>query len=146
MTGFLGEAAMGASLVTILAATIAGWIFGAVWYGSLSKPWMAASGISEEEIRGESGKPSPVPYVISILLEFIMAYVLAVLFLHMADGTPSLGTALASAFFIWLGFIATTQTINHRYSLKPWSLSLIDGGHWLGVLLIQAAIMALMGL
>lgn len=146
MNTFLGEAAMGASLLTILAATVAGWIFGAVWYGSLSRPWMAASGLTEEEIRGQGGKPSPVPYLISIVLEFVMAYILAVLFLHVADGTPSMGTALSAAFFIWLGFVATTQTINHRYSLKPWSLSFIDGGHWLGVLLIQAAIMALMGL
>ncbi len=141
------EAALGASLVTIITATVAGWIFGALWYGTLSKQWMAASGLTEEQIRGSSGKPSPLPYIISIFAEFIMAYMLAVLLLHTsADGSFSLGTALFSAFLIWLAFVFTTLTVNHRYSLQPWSLTFIDGGHWLGVLLIQAAVMAFMGL
>lgn len=141
------EAAMGASLITILTATVASWLFGALWYGTLSKAWMAASGLTEEQIRGSSGKPSPLPYIISLVLEFLMAYMLAVLLLHTApDRDFSLGGALFAAFMIWLGFVFTTLTINHRYSLQPWSLTVIDGGHWLGVLLIQAAVMALMGL
>lgn len=140
------QAAMGASLVTILAATVAGWVFGAVWYMSLSRQWMAASGLTEQDIKGPDGKQSPAPFIISFVLEFVMAYVLASLFLHMGEGVPSLGTALAAAFFLWLGLVATTQTINHRYSMAPWSLTLIDGGHWLGVMLIQATVMVLLGL
>lgn len=141
------DAAMGASLVTILVATAASWVFGAVWYGSLSKQWMAAAGLSEEDIRGVSGKPSPVPYVISLILEFVMAYMLAVLLLHTSpDNSFTTGQAMFSAFLIWLGFVFTTLTVNHRYSLQPWSLTFIDGGHWLGVLLIQALVMSLMGL
>lgn len=141
------EAAMGASLVTIMAATIASWIFGAAWYGLLASRWMSAAGLTEEQIRGPSGKPSPLPYLISVILEFIMAYMLAVLLAHTSpDKSIGLGTALIAAFLIWLGFVFTTLTVNHRYSLQPWSLTLIDGGHWLGVLLIQAAVMALIGL
>ena len=138
---------MGASLGTILLATAAGWIFGAIWYGALfSRHWMAAAGLTEERIRGSTGRPSPMPFIISFLLEFVMALVLAVLFAHTAKSGLTLGAALASAFFLWLGFVATTQTINHRYSMAPWSLTFIDCGHWLGVLLIQAAVMALVGL
>lgn len=140
------QAAMGASIITILAACAASWIFGALWYGILGKQWMSAAGLSAERVRGISGRPSPVPFVISFILEFVMAYVLAVLFLHVLKATPSLGTALAAAFFLWLGFIATTLTVNHRYAMQPWSLTFIDGGHWLGVLLVQAAVMAILGL
>lgn len=140
------QAAMGASLVTILVATVAAWVFGAVWYGVLGKQWMAAAGLTEDQIKGESGRPSPVPFVISFVLEFVMAYVLAVLFLHVTGEGLSLSTALSAAFFLWLGLVATTLTINHRYAMQPWSLTVIDGGHWLGVLLVMAAVMALMGL
>jgi hypothetical protein len=140
------EAAMGASLLTILVATIASWVFGAVWYGTLAKPWMAASGVTEDDVKGPNGKPSPVPYIISIICEFVMAYLLAVLLLHTSDGSFTLGTALFSAFLIWLGFVFTTQLVNHQYSMRPFALTMIDGGHWLGVLLIQATVMALMGL
>ena len=138
--------AMNASLLTIAVATIAAWLFGAAWYGLLGKQWMAASGLTAEDIKGPDGKQSPAPFIISLVLEFVMAYVLAALFLHMGEAAPSLGTALSAAFFLWLGFVATTLTVNHRYSLAPWRLTFIDGGHWLGVLLIQAAIMAMMGL
>ena len=140
------DAAMGASMITILLATIAGWMFGAIWYMALSRPWMSAAGISKQQIEGPDGKQSPAPFIISFILEFVMAYMLAVLLLHTAKGPITLGTALAAAFFLWLGFLATTHTITHRYTMRPWSLTLIDGGHWLGVLLIQAAVMALIGL
>jgi len=138
------EAAMGASLVTILVATIASWIFGAAYYGALAKSWMAAAGITEKDIRGE--RLSPRPYIISIICEFVMAYMLAVLLLHTSTGGFTLASALFSAFLLWLAFVFTTQLVNHQYSMKPFSLTLIDSGHWLGVLLIQAAVMALMGL
>lgn len=140
------QAAMGASLITILAATVASWIFGAIWYGVLGKKWMAATGLTQEQIKGESGRPSMAPFVISFILEFVMAYMLAVLLLHSAENGIGLPTALMAAFFIWLGFIFTTQTINYSYSMRPLMLSVIDGGHWLGVLLVQAAVMSLMGL
>lgn len=140
------QAAMGASLLTILVATVAAWLFGAAWYGILGKQWMAAANLSEEKIKGPSGRPSPVPFILSFILEFVMAYVLAVLFLHITGEGLALGTALSAAFFVWLGFIATTLTINHRYGMQKWSLTVIDGGHWLGVLLVMAAVMTVMGL
>jgi hypothetical protein len=140
------EAAMGASLVTILVATVASWIFGAAWYGTLARPWMAAAGLTEEDVKGPNGKPNLTPYLISFVCEFVMAYLLAVLLLHTSDGSFSLGTALFSAFLIWLGFVFTTQLVNHQYSMRPLKLTAIDTGHWLGVLLVQAAVMALIGL
>jgi hypothetical protein len=57
------QAAMGASLITIFAATVASWIFGAIYYGALSKPWMAAANMSEEDVKGPNGKPSPRPFI-----------------------------------------------------------------------------------
>lgn len=140
------QAAMGASLITILAATVASWVFGAIYYGTLSKPWMAAANMSEEDVKGPNGKPSPRPFIISFLCEFVMAYMLAVLLLHTSSNGFTVGTGLFSALLIWLGFIFTTQLVNHQYSNRPFTLTVIDSGHWLGVLLIQALVMAVLGL
>ncbi len=38
------------SYIAILAAALAAWVFGAIWYGVLGKTWMAASGIAPDEI------------------------------------------------------------------------------------------------
>jgi hypothetical protein len=141
------QVALGASLWTILAAAVAGWLVGALWYGVLfGRQWMAAAGLTEEKLKGPDGKVSPEPFIVSFVLEFVMAYILAVLYRHTAPNELTVVPALLGAFYLWLGFVATTQIINHRYMKLPWALSVIDCGHWLAVLLVQAAVMALLGL
>jgi len=46
---------------------------------------------------------------------------------------------------VWLGFIATTQTVNYSFGKRPLKLLLIDSGHWLVVLLLQGAVIGFMG-
>ena len=54
-------------LLAVIAATVAAFAFGAVWYGLLAGPWKEASGVA----LGEDGEPlnakSPVPYVTSFV-------------------------------------------------------------------------------
>jgi hypothetical protein len=57
-------------------------------------------------------------------------------------GTPmSVRSGLVSGFFLWLGFVITTMAVNHAFQGERRMLTVIDGGHWLGVLLIQSAIL-----
>jgi hypothetical protein len=57
----------------------------------------------------------------------------------------SIRTGVISGFFLWLGFVITTMAVNHAFeSTKP-SLTLINGGHWLGVLLIQGFVLGWWG-
>ena len=137
----------GLNLWGVLLAAAASFVFGGIWYGVLSKPWMEAAGLTEEQIRAPSG-PSPVPFVITFIAQIVMAWMLAGIILHLArSGVPaSVRSGLISAFFIWLGFIATTLVVNHQFQMQKRSLTLIDGGHWLGVMLIQGAILGWMGM
>ncbi|MFV0296607.1 MAG: hypothetical protein ACK5JT_10870 [Hyphomicrobiaceae bacterium] len=41
-----------------------------------------------------------------------------------------------------MGFVATAIVVNHQFQMRNPMLTLIDAGHWLGVLLIQGAIVA----
>lgn len=131
----------------IVVAAGASYVFGALWYMALSKPWMAAANLSEEKIKGDGG-PSPGPFVIALLAQLMMAWMLAGLLLHMAKGglPGTLTNGMITAVFVWAGFVATTLTVNHRFQMQPWALTVIDGGHWLGVLLIQGALLGLWGL
>ena len=133
----------GVNYLAILAAAIASWVFGALWYGVLGNSWMAALGTTKAELMGPSGKPSPAPFVISFVAELVMAWTLAGIIGH--TGRVAVGDGLISAFLIWLGFVLTTMMVNHRYSRQRPALTLIDGGHWLGVLLIQGLIIGLLG-
>lgn len=137
----------GLNLWAILGAAAASFIFGGVWYGMLSRQWMEAAGLTEAQIKGPSG-PSPWPFIITFIAQVVMAWMLAGIILHMSRAglSANLRNGLISAFFIWLGFIATTLVVNHQFQMQKPSLTLIDGGHWLGVMLIQGAILGLFAL
>jgi hypothetical protein len=128
-------------------AALGSFIFGGIWYGTLAKQWMTAASLTKERIEAAGGQ-TPTMLAITYVCQLIMAWMLAGVLLHMAKaGIP--GTAvngMISAAFIWLGFIVTTMIVSHRYQLQSWTLTLIDGAHWLGVLLIQGAILGRFGL
>jgi hypothetical protein len=129
------------TMLIILGAAVASWLFGAVYYGVLGKPWMTANGFTaEERARAEAGpKGNPVAYVLSFSSEIVMALVLALVI----RGIQSEGVfgGILMGITCWLGFVLTTIATNNAYGMKRYSLTAIDAGHWLGVLVIQGAIL-----
>jgi len=126
-------------LAVVIAAVVV-WLFGAVWYTVLSKPWMRAARIDLS-----TSKKSILPFIISFIAELIMALVFALVVGAITGGEPTLVAGLVFGFVLWLGFVATTMTANHRYENFGWDLTLIDGGHWLGVLLLIGAVIGWFG-
>ena len=135
----------GMNWLAILIATIAGFAFGAAYYISLSKPWLAAIGKTKEEISAE-GKGSPLPFIISIVALAVMAVVLAGTIGHLGPGQVTLKNGVVTALFMWVGFVITTMAVNNAFGQRKASLTVIDGIHWLGVLVIQGAIVGALGM
>lgn len=137
----------GVNYLAILAAAVASFMFGGIWYGVLSKPWMAAAGIDEEMMKAskEAGKTTQL-MLRAFVSGLVMAWVLAGLIGHLGAGQVTLANGIISGAFVWLGFVATTLVTNHGFQMQPGKLTLIDGGHWLGVLLLQGAVIGAIGL
>lgn len=135
----------GINYTAIFVAALASFVFGAVYYGVLGKPWMAAQGKSEADIKN-SGRPLPMLLVLSFVSALIMAWVLAGIIGHLGPGRVTVRNGIVSGLFAWVGFVATTMTVNHGYQGARWSLTAIDSGHWLGVLLLQGAIIGWFGI
>jgi Protein of unknown function (DUF1761) len=133
----------------ILIAAIASFAFGAAWYMALSKQWMAARGKTAADMEKDKAAMGsvPWPFIISFVALLIMAWMLAGVMLHLArGGTPmTIRGGMISGFFLWFGFVITTMATNYAFHDAKRSLTLIDGGHWLGVLLIQGAILGWWG-
>lgn len=129
----------GVNYLAILVAAVAAWLFGAAWYGALGKWWMKAARIDPSTM-----KMSVTPFVISFVCELVMAWVLAGVIFHLGEVT--LWSGVVAAAFIWLGFMATTMAVNHRYQAYGWDLTIIDAGHWLGVALIMGAVIGWFGM
>jgi hypothetical protein len=132
----------GINYLAALIAAVAGFAFGAAYYIGLSKQWLAAVGKTKEEV---SAKRSPVPFIVSIVALLIMAWVLAGGIGHLGPGQVTLKNGVISALFMWLGYVVTTLAVNYSFSQRRPMLTVIDGIHWLGVLVIQGAIIGAMG-
>ena len=112
--------------LSVLAAAVAAFVFGGVWYGALGKPWMKATGITEEQVEGGAMK-SPGPYIISIIMLIVVAGMMRH-GLAMA-GIDTMVKSAVAGFGIG-AFMATPWIVtNHAYGMKPRMLTLIDGGY-----------------
>ena len=125
--------------LAIVLATVASFAFGAVWYMGLSKQWLDALGRTKEQLG-----VGYTPFIWSVVVELVMAYVLA-LITPLLMGGMSIGAAIQVAVLMWVGFVITTLIMNHRYEGMKWSLTVIDGLHILGVLVIQGVVLGIFG-
>ncbi len=133
----------GMNYLAILVAAGAGFAFGALYYTVLGKAWMAALDKTEAEIR--VGATSALPFVIAAVAQLVMAWVLAGTLGHLGEGQVTLRNGVITAGFVWVGFVLTTLAVNHAFQGAKRMLTVIDGGHWLGVLVIQGVVIGLFG-
>lgn len=68
---------MGLNWPAILAAGIADWLLGAVWFTVFSKQWQAGLRMSPEELQTHMAHPNFWPYIIAFLCSVLLAYVIA---------------------------------------------------------------------
>jgi hypothetical protein len=125
--------------LAVIVAAIASMAFGAAWYTTLSKQWIAAIGKTREQLDA-----SWQPYAWCFAAELVMAYFIA-LVTPALFGEVGIWTGILAGVHMWLGFVITAMIINHRYQNMPWRLTLIDGGHLLGVLIVQGIVIGLFG-
>lgn len=126
--------------VAILIAAVASWLFGAAWYMSLSKQWLKATRIDLA-----THQRSVSPFIISFVAEILMALVFSLLLGGLTFGEPTVVTGMIYGFVFWLGFVFTSIGVNNRYEGFGWDLTVLDTGHWLGVLLIMGAVIGWFG-
>ncbi|WP_339763696.1 DUF1761 domain-containing protein [uncultured Hoeflea sp.] len=121
----------GMNYLAILVAAIVAFIIGAIYYGALGKRWMKAAGIDPS-----GPKPAMAGLLInSFIMELILAFVTAGVIGHLGFDQVNLLNGVISGLVIWAGFIFTTLSINQRYQGFGWDLTLIDGLHWLLVMI-----------
>ena len=121
----------------VVVAAVVYWFMGALWFGVLfAKPWMALERMTEEQAR--SANPV-LPYVISFLLNVLIAYVLAQLCLWRNATTAARGAALGT--LLWIGFVGPITYTTYMYELRPWQLFAINQFYPLAGLCVMGAIL-----
>ena len=115
------------SVFSVIAAGLAAWIFGAVWYSVLAKPWVAASGVATDENGRPANQKNPVPYIISIVSAIIVAGMMRHSF--NLSGIDSVGKGLLSGFGIGAFLAAPWIATNYGFAGRPAQLIVIDAGY-----------------
>ncbi len=125
-------------ILTVLLAAVASYIWGAIWYGVMAKPWMAANGLTEETI----DRKNPVPYILS----FVATVLVAGMMRHMWYMSPpsdlfgGLVRGIGIGLFLVVPWIAT----NNGFAGRPFKLTLIDGTYATVGCIIMSVVVTLM--
>jgi hypothetical protein len=107
--------------LNVIAAGVAAFAFGAVWYIAMSKPWMAASGVTEAQQRASG----PMPFVVGLVAMVVVAGMMRHIFA--GAGIVTVGAGLLAGAGIGAFFITPWMAMNYAFALRKPALSVIDG-------------------
>ncbi len=128
--------------LAVLIAAISAMVIGYAWYGPLfGKTWMKAAGVKMGDTK-PAGSEMAKLYGAQYVGAAVMAYVLAVL-LQMT-GTADYMTGFKMAFWLWLGFIATSALGAVLFEKKSWTYYGVTVGYQLINVLVMSAILVAM--
>jgi hypothetical protein len=111
--------------LAVLAATVAAYAFGAVWYIALSKPWIVAAGIPVDASGKPQGNGNPMPFVIGFVCVLLVAGMTRHIFIMAGMDTVSEG--LMGGIGLGAFIITPWLLMCYTYGARPLMLSLIDG-------------------
>jgi len=128
---------MKTNYAAVFIAAIAYWLLGAVWYGVLfSKPWMALEKMTIEQ--AQSMNPV-LPYVITFVLNLLIAYALAQICIWRNANTTGRGASVGV--LLWIGFVGPITFTTYMYEMRPKELFAINEFYPLAGLCLMGAIL-----
>jgi hypothetical protein len=107
--------------VNVIAAALAAFAFGAVWYIAMAKPWMAASGVTEEQQKAGGPMPFVVGLVAMLLVAGMMRHALG------TAGVVTVTDGAIAGFGIGAFLITPWVAMNYAFSMRKPALTVIDG-------------------
>lgn len=133
--------------VAVIAAAIAAFAAGMVWYSPamFGKKWMKMNGVTEKEAAKykEKNKDQMMGMMITtVVVSAITAFVLANLLVLL--NITTLFSAVQLAFWLWIGFQATSAYLLVLYEKKSMDWWIISAGYNLVGLLVSAIVLMLM--
>jgi hypothetical protein len=128
---------MKTNYVAVIVCAVAYWFLGALWYGLIfSQRWMALENITIEQ--GKSMN-SALPYIATLALDLLIAYVLAQLCSWRNADTAGRGAAIGV--LLWIGIVAPITYTTHMYEMQPSELFAINEFYPLVGLCLMGAIL-----
>jgi len=110
----------------VLVATLVHFILGGLWYSPLlfANKFMQLINWTPEQLRQLESESHAKELVIAFVMSFLLVYILAH-FVQYTKATNAIG-GIQTAFWLWLGFIVTTQLPLTLFERRSFGLFLIN--------------------
>jgi hypothetical protein len=116
------EESMKTNYAAVVVSAIVYWLLGALWYGLLfNKPWMALEHMTDAQAKSMN----PVlPYIITFVLNLLIAFVLAQICGWRNANTAARGAAVG--IFLWIGIVGPIVFTTYMYEMRSMHLFAIN--------------------
>ena len=115
----------------VVASAAAYWVLGALWYSPLlfARPFIALKGYSPEQLAAMQAQSHAGEIGAAFVTSFVLAYVLA----HFVRfvGAETAATGAVTGFWLFVGFVATSNLETVLFESRPLGLYLISNGYHL---------------
>jgi len=124
--------------LALVLTVLAKMALGAVWFSPplFLKPWLAAAGVSEAEMKERMPKALAVDLAGAVIMAFVLVHAVKY------AGAQGVAQGAAVGFLNWLGFIAVATLSGTIHEHRPFKLWLIGNGYQLVSLIVMGAILA----
>ncbi len=126
----------------VLVAALVHYILGGLWYSPLllGKKFLQVIAWTPEQIAQMQAKSQAKELAIAFVTSVVLVYILA----HFVQYTKAktVWGGIETAFWLWLGFIATTQLATVLFEQRPLGLYLINVGYQLAGCALAGGILA----
>ena len=127
----------------VIVATLIHFFLGGLWYSPLlfGNKFRQIVNWSPETVRQMENQSHTKELLIALLTSFVLVYILA----HFVQYTKATSAAggIQTAFWLWLGFIVTTNLATVLFEQRPLGLYLINMGYQFVGCAIAGAILAI---
>lgn len=134
------------NVVGVVLAMLSSMVVGSIWYARpvFGNTWIKLAKIDMSKNKGNVWQPIAITAVVSLITAYVLAHVtyLAHQFFHHSY----MGDALATAFWVWLGFTATRFITHDAFESRPITLTLLNISHELVTFMIMGLVIGLVGI
>jgi Protein of unknown function (DUF1761) len=125
----------------VLVASILHWILGAVWYGVFSTKFVELMAWTPAQLAAIENQSHTKDYILAFVSSLVLVYILA----HFVQFTKATNLAggLQTAFWLWLGFIVTSQLASVIFEGRKPGLYLLNIGYQFVACLAAGALLAI---
>lgn len=125
----------------VLVAAILHWILGAVWYGVFSSKFVELMAWTPAQLAAIESQSHTRDYILAFVSSLVLTYILA----HFVQYTKATNLAggLQTGFWLWLGFVVTTQLATVIFEGRKPGLYLLNIGYQFVACLAAGALLAI---